>query len=29
MPVTKRWWVVNIYWTAERPDLPIPAKYLP
>ena len=25
----KRWWVVNIYWTAERPDLPIPAKYLP
>lgn len=25
----KRWWVVNIYWTAERPDLPIPEKYLP
>ena len=24
-----RWWVVNIYWTGERPDLPIPAKYLP
>jgi len=25
----KRWWVVNILWTAERPDLPIPEKYLP
>ncbi len=25
----KRWWVVNIFWTGERPDLPIPAKYLP
>ena len=25
----KRWWVVSIYWTAERPDLPIPEKYLP
>jgi hypothetical protein len=25
----KRWWVVTIYWTAERPDLPIPKKYLP
>lgn len=24
-----RWWVVNIFWTAERPDLPIPEKYLP
>jgi len=24
-----RWWIVNIYWTSERPDLPIPAKYLP
>jgi hypothetical protein len=24
-----RWWVVTIYWTGERPDLPIPAKYLP
>jgi hypothetical protein len=23
-----RWWVVTIYWTSERPDLPIPAKYL-
>ena len=25
----KRWWVVSIYWTAERDDLPIPDKYLP
>jgi hypothetical protein len=25
----KRWWVVSIYWTAEREDLPIPDKYLP
>jgi hypothetical protein len=24
-----RWWVVTIYWQAERPDTPIPAKYLP
>ena len=24
----KRWWVVNIYWQAETPDNPIPAKYL-
>ena len=24
-----RWWVVNIFWTAERPDLPIPKNYLP
>ncbi|UCF39396.1 MAG: hypothetical protein JSU96_11835 [Acidobacteriota bacterium] len=24
-----RWWIVTIYWTSERPDLPIPAKYLP
>jgi hypothetical protein len=23
-----RWWVVTIYWTAERPDLPIPKRYL-
>jgi len=23
-----RWWVVTIYWTQERPDLPIPQKYL-
>lgn len=20
----ERWWIVTIYWTAERPDLPIP-----
>jgi hypothetical protein len=25
----KRWWVVSIYWTGERPDLKIPEKYLP
>jgi len=24
-----RWWVVSIFWTGEREDLPIPAKYLP
>jgi len=24
-----RWWVVTIYWDAERPDQPIPAQYLP
>lgn len=24
-----RWWVLTIYWTAERPDLPIPERYLP
>lgn len=24
-----RWWVVNIYWTSERADNPIPEKYLP
>jgi hypothetical protein len=23
-----RWWVVTVYWQAERPDLPIPAMYL-
>jgi len=23
-----RWWVVSIYWDQERPDNPIPAKYL-
>jgi len=23
-----RWWIVTIYWTSERPDLPIPEKYL-
>ncbi|MEQ8905239.1 hypothetical protein [Ekhidna sp.] len=25
----ERWWVVNIYWTGEREDNPIPDKYLP
>ena len=25
----ERWWVVNIYWSAERPGLTIPEKYLP
>ncbi len=24
-----RWWIVNIYWTAESEDNPIPEKYLP
>jgi hypothetical protein len=24
-----RWWIMNIYWTAESPDNPIPEKYLP
>jgi hypothetical protein len=24
-----RWWVVTIYWDAERPDNPIPAQFLP
>ncbi len=24
-----RYWITNIYWTGERPDLPIPADYLP
>ncbi|MBT8262716.1 MAG: hypothetical protein KJO05_07830 [Bacteroidia bacterium] len=24
-----RWWVVNIYWTAETDEDPIPVKYLP
>ena len=24
-----RWWVLSIYWQQERPDAPIPAKYLP
>ena len=24
----ERWWVVTIYWTSERPDLPIPERYL-
>lgn len=25
----RRWWIVNILWRHESPDLPIPAKYLP
>lgn len=24
-----RWWIVSIFWQAERPDLPIPPTYLP
>ena len=24
-----RWWVVNVYWSGERDDNPIPEKYLP
>jgi hypothetical protein len=23
-----RWWIVTIFWDAETPDKPIPAKYL-
>lgn len=29
MKDSKRWWIVNIYWTGERANNPIPAKYLP
>jgi len=25
----QRWWVVTIYWDGERPDNPIPGRYLP
>ena len=25
----KRWWIMNIYWTQETPDNPIPEEYLP
>ena len=25
----KRWWIVNIYWTQETPENPIPPEYLP
>ena len=25
----KRWWVVNIYWTQETKENPIPSIYLP
>lgn len=24
-----RWWVMSVYWLAERPDTPIPPEYLP
>jgi hypothetical protein len=24
-----RWWVVTVFWEAERPDNPLPEKYLP
>ena len=24
-----RWWIVTVFWDAERPNNPIPAKYLP
>jgi hypothetical protein len=24
-----RWWIVSVYWQAERPDSPLPEKYLP
>jgi hypothetical protein len=24
----RRWWVVSVFWEAERPDSPIPAAYL-
>jgi hypothetical protein len=23
-----RWWIITVYWDAERPDNPIPARYL-
>ena len=25
----ERWWVVTVFWDSERPNNPIPAKYLP
>jgi hypothetical protein len=25
----ERYWIVNVYWDSERPNNPIPAKYLP
>ncbi len=28
MHLRDRWWVVTVYWTSERPDLPIPARYI-
>ena len=24
-----RWWIITVYWQAERPDSPIPPQYLP
>ena len=24
-----RWWIVTVFWASERPDLPVPAEYLP
>jgi hypothetical protein len=24
-----RWWIVSVFWGAERPDNPLPARYLP
>jgi hypothetical protein len=24
----KRWWIVTVFWESERPDNPIPEKYL-
>lgn len=24
----ERWWIVTVYWTAERPDLPLPDEYV-
>jgi len=24
-----RWWIVTVYWQAERPDLPLPQEFLP
>jgi hypothetical protein len=24
-----RWWIISVYWEAERPDNPLPAAYLP
>ena len=25
----ERWWILSIFWSSERSDLPIPARYLP
>ena len=25
----QRWWIINIYWTQETPENPIPEEYLP